>query len=64
MVEHLRNAFAVLINPPSLLDPKKIDSFLLTGTFSRLTKAGFIKTAAARGTLCIPMKAICYPVAC
>jgi len=32
-VEHLRNAFAVLLKHPSLLDPKKIDSFLLTNSF-------------------------------
>jgi len=30
-VEHLRNAFAVLLKHPSLLDPKKIDAYLLTG---------------------------------
>lgn len=29
-LEHLRNAFAVLIKNPALLDPKKIDAFLLT----------------------------------
>ncbi len=29
-VEHLRNAFGVLIKNPALLDPKGIDSFLLT----------------------------------
>ena len=32
----------------SLFDKKKIDSFLLMGTFSRLTKAGFTKTAGRR----------------
>jgi hypothetical protein len=32
-VEHLRNAFAVLIQHPILLDPKKIDSFLLIDKF-------------------------------
>jgi hypothetical protein len=32
-LEHLRNAFAMLIKNPSLLDPKKIDTFLLTDTF-------------------------------
>ena len=32
-VEHLRNAFTVLIKHPTLLDPKKIDAFLLTGDF-------------------------------
>lgn len=32
-VEHLRNAFSVLIKHPSLLDPKQIDAFLLTGNF-------------------------------
>lgn len=31
-LEHLRNAFAVLIKNPVLLDPKKIDAFLLTDT--------------------------------
>jgi hypothetical protein len=31
-VEHLRHAFATLIKNPSLLDPKKIDTFLLTDT--------------------------------
>jgi Apea-like HEPN len=31
-VEHLLNAFSVLIKHPSLLDPKQIDIFLLTGT--------------------------------
>jgi hypothetical protein len=31
-LEHLRNAFAVLIKNPLLLDPKKIDAFLLTDT--------------------------------
>lgn len=30
-VEHLRNTFAALIKQPGLLDPKKIDTFLLTG---------------------------------
>ena len=29
-LEHLRNTFAVLIRNPELLDPKKIDKFLLT----------------------------------
>jgi len=32
-LEHLRNAFATLIKNPALLDPKKIDDFLLTDTF-------------------------------
>jgi hypothetical protein len=32
-LEHLRNAFAVLIKNPTLLDPKKIDAFLLMDTF-------------------------------
>jgi hypothetical protein len=32
-LEHLRNAFAVLIRNPALLDPKKIDGFLLTDVF-------------------------------
>lgn len=32
-LEHLRNVFAVLIKNPTLLDPKKIDSFLLTDAF-------------------------------
>jgi hypothetical protein len=32
-LEHLRNAFAVLIKNPALLDPKKIDNFLLTDAF-------------------------------
>jgi hypothetical protein len=32
-VEHLRNALAVLIKHPTLLDPKKIDGFLLTGNY-------------------------------
>ena len=31
-LEHLRNAFAVLIKNPALLDPKKIDAFLLIDT--------------------------------
>jgi hypothetical protein len=31
-LEHLRNAFAVLIQNPVLLEPKKIDEFLLTGS--------------------------------
>jgi hypothetical protein len=32
-LEHLRNAFAVLIQNPVFLEPKKIDAFLLTGAF-------------------------------
>jgi hypothetical protein len=32
-LEHLRNAFAVLVRNPVLLDPKEIDSFLLTDVF-------------------------------
>jgi hypothetical protein len=32
-LEHLRNAFAVPIKNPALLDPKKIDAFLLTDRF-------------------------------
>ena len=32
-VEHLRNAFAVLIRHPTLLDPRRIDSFLLNDKF-------------------------------
>jgi hypothetical protein len=32
-LEHLRNAFAVLIQNPVFLEPKKIDEFLLTGAF-------------------------------
>ena len=32
-VEHLRIAFAVLIKHPEFLDPKRIDTFLLTDTF-------------------------------
>lgn len=31
--EHLRNAFATLIKNPALLDPKRIDKFLLTDAF-------------------------------
>jgi|SRR5215469_6526146 len=33
-LEHLRNAFAVLIKNPAFLDPQKIDSFLLTDTLT------------------------------
>ena len=32
-VEHLRTAFTVLVKNQTLLDPAKIDSFLLTGRF-------------------------------
>ena len=32
-VEHLRNAFAMLIRYPVFLEPTKIDSFLLTDNF-------------------------------
>lgn len=32
-LEHLRNAFVVLIRNPALLDPQRIDEFLLTGAY-------------------------------